>query len=81
MLDLSRLTLIQVSCYLRHTVLPHAAHDLDTVQKSSDPATKEAASNLKRALAVFASVALRLAYEERDGDGDSEPPNDNDVGA
>lgn len=81
MLDLSRLTLVQVSCYLRHTVLPHAAHDLDTVQKSSDPATKEAASSLKKALAVFASVAMRLAYEERDGDSGSEPLDDNDLGA
>jgi hypothetical protein len=60
---------------LRHKVLPHAARDLDTLQKSSDPATKEAASRLKKALAVFSLLALRLALDE-DDDGDDDSPDD-----
>jgi hypothetical protein len=82
MIDLGKLTLPQVSCYLRHKVLPLAARDLESLQQSDDPATKLTASSLKEALAVFASLAMRLSYEDDDGDdSDSGPPDDHDLGA
>ena len=65
--DLDKLSLPQVSCYLRHTVLPHAARDLETLRNGvKDPTKKEAANHLREALAVFTSLALRLTYEEDD---------------